>query len=196
MEASIMDKNKSYKSLFIIIAVVIILLAIYFGINRSLGGKMNKASAAFTEGVPSSSDYGISISEQLKARIDACNNMQTIAAKYEAVLSEYSALRFARNDLYDLWLAAEDMDLHAIYEANEKLAEAFNTVYDVLYPLATPKQQGEIDGYKSIMDNAQREIEESGYNEYIRQFYDTVLNRFPANILRYICKAKPPQYFE
>ncbi len=191
-----MEKKKSYKFLLIVLAVVIILLAIYFGINKSLGGKMNKASAAFTEGVPSSTDYGISISEQLKARIDACNNMQTIAAKYEAVLSEYSALRFARNDLYDLWLAAENTDLHAMYEANEKLTGAFNTLYDKLYPLATPKQQGEIDGFKSIMDNAQREIEESGYNEYIREFYDTVLNNFPANILRYICKAKPPQYFE
>ncbi len=191
-----MSNGKTKKYPLIALAVLVILLAFYIGVNKSLGGKMKEAAAAFTMGVEG--DYGSSISKQLKARIDAANNMQTIAAKYEAVLQEYSALRFARNDLYDLWLAAEGLkaDLHAVYEANEKLTERFNAVYDKLHPLATPKQQKEIEGYKSIMDNAQREISESGYNEYIREFYENVLDRFPANALRHICKEKPPQYFK
>jgi hypothetical protein len=194
MEAIVMVKKKSNRIILILIAVILILLAIYFGVNRSLGGKIEEASAAFTNGVPSSSDNGISISEQLKARIDASNNTQTIAAKYNDVLSEYQALRFARNELYDLWLAGDD--LKAMHDANEELTRAFSAVYDILYPLATPKQQGEINDYKSVMDNAQREIGESGYNAYIREFYDKVLDKFPANLLKYLCKAKPPQYFE
>jgi hypothetical protein len=185
--------KRASRPVLIIIAVAVILLAFYIGVNRSLGGKMEEAAAAFTKGVPNGGDYGSSISRQLKARIDACNNMQPIAAKYEAVLQEYSALRFARNELYDLWL--EGRDLHAMYEADQRLSEKFSALYDRLYPLATPKQRGEMDGIKAVMDNARREIEERPYNDYIAEFYKNVLDRFPASVLRRLCRAEPPQYF-
>ncbi len=181
------------RPILIIIAVAVILLAFYIGVNRSLGGKMEEAAAAFTNGVPGGGDYGVGISRQLKARIDACNSMQTLAAKYEAVLQEYSALRFARNELYDLWL--DGKDLHAMYEADQRLTEKFAALYDKLYPLATPKQRGEMEDIKSVMDNARREIDESPYNDYIAEFYRTVLDRFPASVLKRLCRAKPPQYF-
>ncbi|NMA37066.1 MAG: hypothetical protein GX942_02035 [Papillibacter sp.] len=187
-----MAKKKSRTALIAVIAVLVIFLAVFIGVNKSLGGKMKEVSKAFTEGLEA--DYGISIYDHIKVRIDTSNNMQTIAAKYEDVMSEYRTLRFTRNELYDLLL--EGKDLGAIHDANERLTEAFDNVYVKLAPLVTPKELGYVEEYKSTMDNAQRKIEENSYNANVKKLYDEVLNKFPASILKHLCWTKPPQYFE
>jgi hypothetical protein len=186
-----MAKKKSHTALIAVIAVLVIFLAVFIGVNKSLGGKMKAAADAFTEGLEA--DYGISIYDHLELRAKNSNNLQTIAAKYEEVLSEYQALRFARNDLYDKM--TKGASLSDIYTANEKLTEAFDVVYAKLKPLVTPKELSYIEEYKSNMDNAQREIGENSYNANVKKLYDEVLNKFPANILKYLCWTKPPQYF-
>lgn len=187
-----MAKKKSRTAVIAVIAVLVIFLAVFIGVNKSLGGKMKEASDAFTEGLEA--DYGISIYNHIKVRIDTSSNMQTIAAKYEAVLSDYQALRSARNDLYDLLL--DGKDLGSIHDSNERLTEAFDTVYIKLTPLLTPKELGFAQEYKSTMDNAQRKIGENSYNANVKKLYDEVLNKFPASILKHLCWTKPPQYFE
>ena len=186
-----MAKKKSRTALIAVIAVLVIFLAVFIGVNKSLGGKMKAAADAFTEGLDA--DYGISIYDHLDIRAKNSNNMQTIAAKYEDVLTEYQALRFARNDLYDKM--TKGGSLRDIYIANEKLTESFDAVYVKLVPLVTPKELGFVEEYKSNMDNAQREIEENSYNANVEKLYDEVLNKFPASILKYLCWTKPPQYF-
>ena len=49
--------------------------------------------------------------------------------------------------------------------------------------------------YCSTMDNAQRLIGQSGYNEAVAEFEEDVLGSFPLSILRIPAFAGTPEYF-
>ena len=186
---------KIKKKLLIVLAVVLALL-ILFAIFRALvenglGKKMADASALFVNGTGGQPG----IAEELQARLDAADGLQNIAAKYDRVYDEYSALRSTHNELREL-LNSGSPDLGRMYDLNEQLTKDFIACREALEPITEGKALNALGEYQSAMDEAQAVIAKSGYNRAIEEFTRTVMDRFPNGILKGLVKETVPALWQ
>ena len=184
-------KKTLLKILAVIVALLILFLILRGVVESTLGKKIAEASALFDKGTGGQPG----ISEELKARLQAADGLQSIAAKYDQVYQEYSDLRSTHNELREL-LNSGDRDLGRMYDLNEKLSQTFTACREALEPLTEGKAHAALGEYQSAMDEAQRIIDVSGYNNAIREFFQTVLDRFPASLLKGLVKETPPALWE
>ena len=190
---------KIKKTLLIVLAVILALL-ILFAIFRALvenglGKKMANASALFVNGTGGQPG----IAEELQARLDAADGLQNIAAKYDDVYTEYSALRSTILDLKQLLKDVKEngsADLGRMYDLNEQLSRDFAACREALEPITEGKAHAALGEYQSAMDEAQEIIGKSGYNRAIEDFYKKVLNRFPNGILKGLVKEAAPALWQ
>ena len=63
-------------------------------------------------------------------------------------------------------------------------------------PLTEGKAHKALGEFQSAMDEAQKVIDVSGYNNAIREFTGKVLNRFPASLLKGLVKEAAPALWE
>ena len=186
---------KIKKTLLIILAVIVVLLLLFLilrgVVESTLGKKMAEASALFDKGTGGKPG----IAEELKARLNAADGLQNIAAKYDQVYDEYSALRSTHNELREL-LNAGSGELGRMYDLNEALSRNFTACREALEPITEGKAHAALGEYQSAMDEAQRVIDVSGYNNAIREFLRTVLDRFPASLLKGLVKEAAPALWE
>ena len=129
---------KARKTLLIILAVVVALLILFLifrGILEStLGAKMAEASALFTKGTGGQPG----IAQELQERLKAADGLQNIAARYDAVYDEYSALRSTHNELREL-LNSGSPDLGRMYDLNRDLGVRFIACREALEPITEGK---------------------------------------------------------
>ncbi len=186
---------KARKILLIILAVVVALLILFLifrGILEStLGAKMAEASALFTKGTGGQPG----IAQELQERLKAADGLQNIAARYDAVYDEYSALRSTHNELREL-LNSGSPDLGRMYDLNRDLGVRFIACREALEPITEGKAHNALGDYQTAMDEAQKVIDVSGYNNAIREFYRTVTDRFPASLLKGLVKEPLPALWE
>ncbi len=186
---------KARKTLLIILAVVVALLILFLifrGILEStLGAKMTEASALFTKGTGGQPG----IAQELQERLKAADGLQNIAARYDAVYDEYSALRSTHNELREL-LNSGSPDLGRMYDLNRDLGVRFIACREALEPITEGKAHNALGDYQTAMDEAQKVIDVSGYNNAIREFYRTVTDRFPASLLKGLVKEPLPALWE
>ncbi len=186
---------KRRKTLLIILAVIVavlVLFLIFRGILEStLGAKMAEASALFQKGTGGQPG----IAEKLHERLNAADELQNLAVKYDAVYEEYSALRSTNNELRGL-LNDGSPDLGRMYDLNVTLTEQFTVCREALEPITEGKAHAALGEYQTAFDEAQKVIDVSGYNNAIREFYRTVLDRFPASLLKGLVKEPVPALWE
>ena len=186
---------KIKKTLLIILAVVVALLVLFLilrgVVESTLGKKIADASSVFTKGALGQPG----IAEELQARLDAADGLQSIAAKYDTVYQEYSDLRSTHNELRQLLLDGSP-ELGRMYDLNAELSKNFTACREALEPLTEGKAHAALGEYQSAMDEAQKIIDASKYNDTVRDFYKKVLNRFPASLLKGLVKETPPALWE
>ena len=186
---------KSRKGAWIVCAAVI-LFSVLFGSHRSLSSEMEKISAGFTNGVyDEASEYmRPSITEQLSERCACALNLETVGSKYYEAASETAALRSARNQLLDLLSAGAGPS--ALYEADLQMDIAFSDLYTSLSggDIAAEDSTRIVDDLDR-MTSAAYVIEKSGYNESVLEFRNSVLSKFPTNLLKFLSAGSIPELF-
>ena len=188
------------KKLLLILAVVVVLVILFFIfkalVENGLGQRIAEANALFENGTGGQPG----IASELQTRLEAADELQSIAAKYgDAAYTEYSALRDTNNELRALLKEHHDTgwaDLGRMFDLNEALSKHFVSCREVLEPLTEGKAHAALGEYQSVMEEAQAVINKSGYNSAIRDFTETVLNRFPNGILKGLVKEKAPMLWE
>ena len=184
-------KKTLLKILAVIVALLLLFLILRGVVESTLGKKMADASALFDKGTGGQPG----ISEELKARLQAADGLQSIAAKYDQVYQEYSDLRSVHNELREL-LNSGSGELGRMYDLNGELSRTFIACREALEPLTEGKAHNALGEYQNAMDEAQRVIDVSGYNNAIREFCRSVLDRFPASLLKGLVKETPPALWE
>ena len=187
------------RTLLILIAAIVLFLLLAFIVirtivNDTLGPRVERASAAFTEGVMASDgSTAQSLSDALYQRLAASDRLQTLAAKFDEVYPEYTNLRNAHNALLDpLKNGGSFEDMKA---ADGKLTEAYQKCYDALGPLVSGKNASTREQSAAELDAAAEAVTKAAesYNSYIRSFRSSTLNRFPNSILKIFLQMDEPQ---
>ncbi len=184
-------KKTLLKILAVVVALLVLFLILRGVVESTLGKKMADASALFTKGTGGQPG----ISEELKARLQAADGLQNIAATSDQVYEQYSALRSTHNELREL-LNSGSGELGRMYDLNEDLSKNFIACREALEPLTEGKAHKALGEFQSAMDEAQKVIDVSGYNNAIREFTGKVLNRFPASLLKGLVKEAAPALWE
>ena len=179
----VLKKRSTATVICVVVCVISLLLGIHLSVNRQLG----KLEDAFYNGVYSK-DAGYTlpaIQMQLDERYDAAIGIISLIPSELA-----SDLRNACNRLLEAETLSEK------YEANKALQAAYeNVLQNVDASMFDERTLGGFNDYCSTMDNAQRLIGQSGYNEAVAEFEEDVLGSFPLSILRIPAFAGTPEYF-
>ena len=179
----VLKKRSTATVICVVVCVLSLLLGIHLSVNRQLG----KLEDAFYNGVYSK-DAGYTlpaIQMQLDERYNAAIGIISLIP---------SELAGNLRDACDWLLEAET--LSEKYEANEALQAAYeNVLQNVDASMFDERTLGGFNDYCSTMDNSQRLIETSGYNEAAEEFEDEILGSFPLSILKYPAFAGRPEYF-
>ena len=166
------------RAVAIIITVVCSISALLCGVHFSLARQCSKIEAGFYDGVVYDGYKHPSIDEQLSERCAA--SLGIISMLDDDTAKE---LTEARRALLDAETISEKCT------ANDKLQRAYERVKPFIGTSEAEKE------YISAMDNTQRLINDSGYNDSICLYDKTVLNAFPIRLLKNIVNAKLPEGF-
>ena len=170
-----------------VICIAVCIISLLLGVHLSVGRQINKLEDAFYNGVYSkNAGYTLpSIQQQLDDRYDAAIGIISLIP-----LELASDMRNACDWLLEAETFSEK------YDANVALQSAYeNMLQSVDISMFDERTLGGFNDYCDIMDNAQRLIGQSGYNEAAAEFEDEVLSSFPLNILKYPAFAGEPEYF-
>ena len=179
----ILKKTSTAKVICIVVCIISLLLGVHLSVNRQL----NKLEDAFYNGVYSKeAGYTLpSIQIQLDERYDAAIGIISLIPSELA-----SDLRNACNRLVE----ADSISENA--QANKDLQFAYeDMLLKIDISMFDERTLGGFNDYCSTMDNAQRLIETSGYNEAVMEFEAEVLGSFPLVILKNFAFIGTPEYF-
>jgi len=185
----------------LLITLLIVFVATFFGVNRSLGAEIRQAEDQFYSGVfdPAQNRVLSSIFGQLEQRATASLRILSIGEHShpnDAALHGVGAdLREARRMMIELLTSGSPQ---ALFQADQDLQLAVERYYAVLHPLIQGAEGEDLEALESAyntMENAARVITQSGYNEAIREFHRTVLGAFPTNVLMNFVFVSPPELF-
>ena len=185
----------------VLIALLVVLGATFYGANRSLGLEIRQVADQFYDGVydPIQGRVLPSIYGQLEQRATAALRMVSIGEHSHGDnvdLSDAATdLLAARQDLIAMLMTGSPGEL---FLADQVLDIAATRHYAILHPLVVAAEGEDLAALESAyntMQSAARVIRESGYNEAVRGFHRNVLERFPANLLMEIVFVRPPELF-
>lgn len=187
------------KRIFLIVICVLAVLLLGFlmlrsAAERSLGAEVRRAAGAYTTGVLNpDGTTAQSLSEALYLRLNASDRLQTLAAKYDDVYDEYSALRNAYNEM--LAEVKSGSDFVAIRAANRNLELAFDGCCEALLPLVSGKSAETLAACADDFDAAQDAVDAAveAYNAFIRSFREGTLKKFPNSLLKLFLKTPEPK---
>ena len=187
------------RTLWIAVAavVVIILLLLFFPFRNSvrsgLGEKVEAAKNSFYEGIPGSGDSAEAPYTALSERLSAANDLLNLAAKYDAVYTEYSGLRTAYNSLMNL--LKDKGALSEIKSADEALTEAVAVCAEPLQALTEGKAAEALATALQTLETAEERLAvlTASYNAYISDFTESTLSSFPNRFLKLFLSDPEPE---
>jgi len=186
------------KTLYIVIAAVVAVLLIFAmvnaTVNRNLGKKVEAVRDSFHTGVLNADGTTtMSVTDALYKRLNAADQLQTLAAKYDEIYDEYTAMRNASNDF--LSLLKNNGDMAALKEANRVLEEHFQTCAEVLTPLVEGKAATQLENAAVDFAAAQDTLNDAvtAYNNHVAAFTRNTLKKFPNSILKGLVKGGMPE---
>ncbi len=178
---TVYEKSKARRAAAVVLLAVIVIFTIA-GLNRSVSHQAKKTAALFD------ADFGIA--EQLGERMNAARGLAALAAEDSAVSGEYEALRTAYNSLYDA------SSVHDKYTANTALETAWQSLYTAMNGSGMDSEtQRKADYYADILTNAQRCIENDGYNAAVAQFQTSVMQTPVTRLLHALIFTELPEAF-
>ena len=178
----------------IIITAAVIILSTLFSVHRTLGAKCREITDGFYSGVRYEGYVHPSISKQLDERSDSANGVITLAKNYSDLDREAEELSAARAGLIE---AVANKDIPDMSKANRALQGAFDNLISAAAEVDVSERDAKgLDAYLKNFKGAQYIIDNSGYNESVREFYRRTLNVFPTNMLSGPAGVEKPQLFE
>ena len=175
----------------VFLSAIIILSSSFLSARIKLSKASDKVTAGFYQGLQFGGYKRKSIASQLENICGAVSGLTTIAKNYGVDCKEVTAL----NKELSNRLFSEYGAVSSIYSGYTALREALPPMLDALsgMKLSNRDEKGAKDYMVTIMD-AQKVIEESGYNESVREFSKD-MSRFPADFFLSLTRTKLPQIF-
>lgn len=166
----------------IFIAVIVVIFSILFGSFRSARSEAQKVIDQF-----SNSDR--SIYSQLMGRCDLAMQMFSTASSYNGSEIEEAAenLRSKRSAL--ITLLDTDSGASSLYQANNELQLAGEELYNTLSvrdDISDYDLKNLNDDFSTFQSAQRAAIEDSEYNDLVREFNRSVLSFFPLNMIKAI----------
>ena len=182
------------RSVATVIAIVVVCLATLMSVHRSLGSASRKIADSFYDGVTYDGYLHKSIYSQLELRSGAAAGLAAIGANYNELETDTDTLRTARNNLA---ATMDGGDIAAMYKANAQLQTACDAFLTAAGNASLSSRDSDgVEQYRSTLNGAQSVIAEAGYNESVRAFQRSHLERFPASLLAPLAGIEPPVLFE
>lgn len=182
-------KTLQNRKFAVLIFIIIVLVFTLIGSHRSLSKACNQVEVAFFD---KTIDIGQSRrtcpAEQLDLAVSYANRLLSIA-KDDVSDDVYNTILESRKALL---VALEDRDISDAYAAQNELALAISA----LDGLTITNNYDEYDTVRSDLFSALELAGEAGYNEYVDQFQQSTIDRFPTNILAALTGVDMPEKYE
>ena len=195
-------KHLKKRPVAVLIALLVVIVSLLFGVNRSLGQQAAAMTEQFYIGVldQEAGFRRTSIHSLLDRRATGAVRILSIGTHNfeheDSLRGPEAELREARETLRDLLEAGAPP--RALFRADQALTMALDRYYALLHPLMLEAQREDLETleaeYAAVL-SATRAITESGYNEAVGAFNRMVWGRFPINVLRPIVFVQPPEMF-
>lgn len=185
-----------------LIALLIVLASLVFGVNRSLAQQVTAVNDQFHLGVfdEETGQRRTSIHSQLDRRITGTLRILAIGdlnlrygESFQALHGPATDLREARETLRDLLEAGASP--RALFQADQTLTIALDRYYALLHPLVSAETLQTLEEEYEAIVRAAQYITESGYNEAVGAFNRTIWGQFPVSLLRAVIFVQPPEMF-
>lgn len=175
-----------------VICLAVIVLSVVFGSGRSLQKACDRVEQYFYTGVESNGYLHKSVASQLKMRMNNANGVLSLTEDYAQTETENA--RQIRQDLYSA-LEYQSSPSY-LFTLNSQLTEAMQRLDKAMAGADMPQSdQKAYEKYYSDFNAAMGVIEDSGYNDAVRDFKTQVLQRFPTNIIYKSSGVQAPGLF-
>ena len=176
-------KNRAVAAL---IALVVVVLA--WGISAQAGLKqaIRDVEMLYYDGVPAESGGYLrpSIDSQMRVKYNCVNTILGILAGYEELASVTQDLEDAKNYVYSYLNEYDDYTINGMGWANQELESVITRLQVEMERVTFTERESEmLEQCLSDIRGAQTMIQNAGYNEAVREFNSTEMERFPANML-------------
>ena len=174
------------RAVAIVIAVLVVLMSTVLSGSSGLKGAIRDVEMLYYEGVEAEEGHYLrpSIDSQMRIRHNTVNSMLGILSGYAELDAAVQQLKTAKDHVYNN-LGNYDRDtIEGMGWANQELETAITALQLAMEQVSFPEREKEmLETCLNDLAGAQRMIEQSGYNEAVREFNTTDMQRFPANML-------------
>lgn len=183
---------KLFKNPFVavLLSLLMVISSTLISTNIKLGRRCEKISDGFYEGVIYNGSKQKSISSNIKTVCGSADELAELAKSYDLDSDNLKeAAKLLRSEL-------STGNISDIYSRYFLLLTSFNKLSRSLSELSLSESDALVLEQNTLsFTDACRSIDESGYNQSVREFYREEL-RFPADILGRIAGVELPQLFE
>ena len=174
----------------ILLAVILVVSSTFLSASSNLSKDAQKVTDGFYNGVTYDGYKHTSIYSQLNNIIGAIDGMCSVAANNGV---NTTALSMAVDELKSS-LSTMHNNIGSVYLCYRAVCDQLTPFMNEMNSVSLSERESEgIQAYKDTVDNAQRVIEESGYNESVRN-YRTSLGT-TASFFASVCGVTGPEYF-
>jgi len=167
------------KPVAILIAAVLVISTTFLGAKISLEEEGREVADLFYEGVERDGYFHPSIYSQLEIRADAANGLASVARNHGLESACEDIVR-AREFLFYSGGAG------SFYYNDQELEKAFYVLKSELDGVELSESEKlAVENYVSSFENAKHVIDNSGYNDAVREFYRDEVYQFPAEFFYY-----------
>ena len=174
------------RAVAIVIAILAILLSSVLSARSGLLGSIRDVEMLYYNGVEAAEGNYMrpSIDSQMRVKYNGANSILGIIGSYAELGSVAEDLRNARDYVHvNLGDYGEDT-VAGMSWANQELDAVLTRLQLEMSRVEFSEREKQmLDTCFADIEGAQRMIEQSGYNEAVREFNTKTLQRFPANLL-------------
>jgi hypothetical protein len=179
------------KLIAVLLTALVTFSSTIYSVNHFLGAECRAVEDGFYEGVYVDGYRQPGIGTHLDSRLNAANGLMTVTSDYPQLEKETESVRDCRERL----IVADDM--HAKHRVNTELQTAVKALEAALGGVSLSEQENAMfESYITDFYGAQTAIENSGYNEAVREFNRNTYYAFPAGFLAPLSGVESPELFE
>lgn len=185
-------KNLKKPVIACILSAIIVLSSTFISADIKLSRASDKVTEGFYRGVEFGGYKRKSVSSQLENICGAVSGLMTIAKNQGLDTAGISSL----NAELSSCLSAKSYDISSVYSSYSSLRSSLEPLLDTLSAadLSKRDEKGAKDYMVTIM-GAEKVIEESGYNESVQDFIDS-MSVFPTDFFFSVTGTALPEKFE
>ena len=174
------------RAVAIVSAVLVVLMSTVLSGSSGLKGAIRDVEMLYYDGVKAVEGNYLrpSIDSQMRVKYNTANSILGILASYEELGSVAEDLRSAKDYVYHNLGDYDEHTISGMSWANQELDAVLTRLQLEMSRVEFTEREAQMlqTCFEDIA-GAQRMIEQSGYNEAVREFNTTDMQRFPANML-------------